>query len=680
MVKKIDKTIQIADTIHGSIRLNSIEKQIISTPIFNRLHNISQNSTAYLTFPTNRTKRFEHSIGTMQLCGDMFMASIANGESNVLDDFFSGITDIILNQIEKNLNNYTYYKGKIGDRNFVEKEIIKNFKSIKINKEYNRVIPINVDEKHRCVYIIIYQSIRLGALLHDVGHPPYSHITEFALKDIWTELSKKESLNTREFEYISIMENYFKSKGELHEKIGNKITDKVMESIIEFTPDSKFKDKGKDLYINNLFKIIVSEITLAILEEKLPIFADIHSIIDGTVDGDRLDYVSRDLINSGLNVGCIEYDRIIESMRLVKENENFLFIPSSKNIDSIEDFFNRRWKLYKQIVYHHRVIKTDQLLQDCIKELTIAYLNEDNVELDYGNINDSDSRILEYDISSIWKAIEDRPSYSYFFDKLIQWDDGWLMAILKKYYFDKYLDEDDIIAYKLEELIANKKYYYSIIKRMEDFIAIDKSIAKEMKNAYSSIKNLLSQNSEKKTFIVEGEEKIEVSVERLFKVVSDFWEDINCYDVDREHIPTDGFILRKISKIYDNMFYEGWLEDIILENVKNIKEDPTYDIKDMFACIKKIKLGIKGGKNAKTGGLGVYTTSKSEVNSFLELSNIGKNLTMESNFMPVFYLYIYKSDQNETKDYDKIKKDLGKIIGSSIVLKIQNKLEELIGI
>lgn len=36
---------KITDVIHGTIYLSEIEKEIISTPLFNRLHYVSQTST-----------------------------------------------------------------------------------------------------------------------------------------------------------------------------------------------------------------------------------------------------------------------------------------------------------------------------------------------------------------------------------------------------------------------------------------------------------------------------------------------------------------------------------------------------------------------------------------------------------------------------------------------------------
>ena len=617
------KAIYISDNIHGSIRINSFEKKVISTPIFNRLHSISQNSTVYLTFPSNRTKRFEHSIGTMNLCGKIFQSSITNSDDETLKKFFLNIEQIIDDMIKDNIDNKKdRYRSKVGDRNLSISKL-SEYKKIEISREYDGFIPANIDKEYKNIYVILFQSIRLAALLHDVGHPPFSHITESALKDVWNQINKipEQDRNSRKKKFISSMKKYFENEQQdLHEQIGNKITEKVLDDIIE-TVDST-KAQQKKIFEEQLFKILVGDITSSILYEKNEPLGQLHRIIDGTLDGDRLDYVSRDPMNSGLNVGIIEYERIIGSMRLVEiEENNFIFCTSSKVIDSIEDFFDRRWKLYKQIIYHHRVIKTDYLLQNCIKELTMDYLNKE----EQGNEDDVNT-ILPYDISGLWKAIEEKPSHYDYFNSLIQWDDNWLITILKKHYFDKYIEEkDSTISFQLEELLSNKKNYFSVIKRMEDFIEIDNAATEIVKKKYNEINDIINEiSSTCRENNKLGENKIEI--DPLLDTITRLGYNLG---ENKPHVKSNGFKLHKIKKVYDNLFDEEWFNEIIYNSVDELKDSNSY-IKDAIPVMKKVKTGIQGGKDCTQGGLGVY----SERNGKLEVLNFG-DLSNKSNILNI---------------------------------------------
>jgi len=57
-----------------------------------------------------------------------------------------------------------------------------------------------------------------------------------------------------------------------------------------------------------------------------------------------IDYVTRDAINSGLDRGKIEYDRLFSTMMLVKENDDYWFCPNIKVLNTVEDYLNNRKK------------------------------------------------------------------------------------------------------------------------------------------------------------------------------------------------------------------------------------------------------------------------------------------------------------------------------------------------
>ena len=444
------RQIYIADTNHGTILLSDCEKEVISTKLFNRLHHISQNSTAYLTFPTNRTKRFEHSVGTMKLCGDIFYNSICNTSPELISTLFSKIKDLIIKEIveEEILKNPDKYRSIIGDSKFRNDGLeLKKFDKYNIeNIFYDRCIPQNLSEDHKLLYIMIFQAIRLSGLLHDIGHPPFSHITEYSINEIYKSLRLKESLKEetlteREKQYLEIIKFYDEGEEnfQLHEKMGIKMINKLFSQLI-FSNDEIGKIKD---FEEKWFRIIVFELTKLIFKE-LEELEPIHKIISGTIDGDRLDYVNRDIENSGINNGKIEYNRLISSCKFqdvkIRNVKKIEVVYDAKTINTIEDFFMKRWYLYKNIINHHRVSKTDTILQNCVEQIIKDYLSkkEPKPEIKYN--------ILPDDISGLWLAIKIAYSNDEYFDSLIQWDDNWLITVLKKHYFKDYYNKENSVS------------------------------------------------------------------------------------------------------------------------------------------------------------------------------------------------------------------------------------------
>lgn len=144
---------EIRDPIHIFVRLDSHEREVLNSRPFQRLRHIHQLALTYLIYPGATHKRFEHSLGVMELAGRVF--------------------DIITNP----------------DHNSDE---IRNLLG-----------PLNIPDELR----YWRRVLRIAALCHDIGHLPFSHAAE---KDLLPEGWNHEKL-TREIiqseEMMSILEN-----------------------------------------------------------------------------------------------------------------------------------------------------------------------------------------------------------------------------------------------------------------------------------------------------------------------------------------------------------------------------------------------------------------------------------------------------------------------------------------
>lgn len=460
------KGIYINDSIHGLISLSEYEKRIISSIGFNRLHDVYQNSTVYLTFPSNRTKRFEHSIGTMKLCSDMFYYSVLNTKLDILNKFY----EIFENEI-KNIVNYisadtSLCENKLGGVSPQTNEIPK----IEFDKFRHSLVPNNVPSKYKTVHFILIQSIRAAALLHDIGHPPFSHIIENSMKYVYST-HKEDVLESNQLKkkFINDMSRYFEDNKKLHEQMGDEISKSILKEIV-----AQIREED-ERYTENLFEIIILLCVESIFKEK-DHFSYLHRIIDNSLDGDRLDYVTRDSINSGIDSGKIDYKRIINDMKICFQEEEILFCVPLKSVNSIEDFIKRRYNIYKDILYHHRVIKTDYLLEHTVSRLIEEYINKP-----VGDIINNRVSAISFDISGLWFPLGESTSLEKS-NALSQWNDSWLMTVLRQIYYTEYYrnsinlgSPEYILSQQLSELLRNNKCYYSLIKRSENFKSIDDS-------------------------------------------------------------------------------------------------------------------------------------------------------------------------------------------------------------
>src|ERR1700741_261732 len=63
---------EVRDAVHVFDRLDTEERKVLDSRPFQRLRNIHQLAMTYLVYPGASHKRFEHSLGVMDLAGLMF--------------------------------------------------------------------------------------------------------------------------------------------------------------------------------------------------------------------------------------------------------------------------------------------------------------------------------------------------------------------------------------------------------------------------------------------------------------------------------------------------------------------------------------------------------------------------------------------------------------------------------
>lgn len=662
------KGMNINDSVHGLVRLTAYEKKILCSPEFNRLHDVYQNSTVFMTFPANRTKRFEHSIGCMYLASEMFYRAVLNSDDGTLDTFFSEFGKE-MQEIQKSLD-----KEKIA--NVIESVIInqdvclcddayvdtpdwKDLLDVSVGYTDGSLIPYNLKEKYRIVYLILIQSLRAAALLHDVGHPPFSHIVESAINKAKNDVSDarrllsgedfEKTFNPERLKVFEYALNSIKPGSQLHEKMGFAISRNVLSEIVTDNRNSN----NKEYACTSFFEQTVMLCTLKILSDE-GYFKYVHAVIDASLDCDRLDYVVRDYRGSGINAGDLDYKRIFNELKLIYKSEKSesgkpRFCIPAKAIGAVENFLKKRCNLYMDVIYHHRVIKTDMLLEDVVYRLILKYLKEKAREESSG----FDRRITVAtpdDISGLWTPLTGATRQERA-EKLTQWNDSWLMVLLRRIYyrdlFGKELsdlaEEDKIIYIELTELLRNVRQFNSMIKRREDYNFVNMGIACILKERRDLMRQKLKETINRMKQLRRLNEKIPNTLILLDSLTKDE-NSFNILNMLFKNLRQNKF-----------MFDSEYVKEIVRDACRKFSGDAYVKV-----VFKTLGDGLSRDANKK-----IYFYGNDATYEIEEISEIKSVLEKETDSIPAFYFYVAPGSEdklNENKGEALLQ--LGKEIGT----------------
>ena len=259
---------EVRDCLYGFIEFNNFEKQLIDSAPFQRLRHIHQLAMCYQVYPSATHKRFEHSLGVMEIA------------TRIFDSLFRDrLADSVQERIEEELTDE--------------------------RKKYWRNI------------------IRIGALLHDIGHLPFSHAAEEALLPAgWNH----ERLTAEMIRHSGISEI-----------LRGNIPPLNVEDVVAVAWDFEKRSKVEPDIALDPWRTLLNEI-----------------ICGNTFGADRIDYLLRDSRHLGVAYGNFDPYRLISGLRVLVDNSNDL-IAIGMDIGAIhaaEALLLARYFMYTQVYFH----------------------------------------------------------------------------------------------------------------------------------------------------------------------------------------------------------------------------------------------------------------------------------------------------------------------------------------
>ncbi|MEO5352981.1 MAG: HD domain-containing protein [Magnetococcus sp. XQGC-1] len=184
-------------------------------------------------------------------------------------------------------------------------------------------------------------QIKVAALLHDIGHGPYSHLFEMIAPRLVQ-----------------------------HELLGWRMVERAAPLRWTIARHCRRLQLSEERFLLGLKAL------LGVAEEGGPTLFG-REIISSQLDADRMDYLLRDAHFTGVSYGRYDLEWLLHSFRVCRVGERFLLcVEISKGPSALESYILARDHMYRQ-VYDHKTVRAFEVLMVHLFQLLAWYWQEE---------------------------------------------------------------------------------------------------------------------------------------------------------------------------------------------------------------------------------------------------------------------------------------------------------------
>lgn len=237
--------LSIRDPVHGFVRADRLESALIDTASVQRLRFIRQLGLTYMVYPGAEHSRFSHALGALELAGRVYDALAAKSD---------GLLPVGEGCLERRL-------------------------------------------------------VRVAALLHDIGHAPFSHSAE----ELFARGIDHEQMTRRLLEH---------EVGDVLRELGREVTPDRVATVLA----------GGGSGVDRL----------------------LSQVISGELDVDKMDYLLRDSLFCGVRYGSYDLERLLDTMLPVEDpaGGSWVIGVDEGGVHALEALVLARYYMFTQVYFN----------------------------------------------------------------------------------------------------------------------------------------------------------------------------------------------------------------------------------------------------------------------------------------------------------------------------------------